>query len=162
MARAEKIKVYNDNKYAIGGYFADTGFPWVALPGSFVLLTEEDIEKTSTISTLFTSHKLRIEEAKKEVAEYIGVDDNSINNITNEEIRTKLTASADAIRKWLAPLTENHVLARVYEVAQTMDLNTSKVKAIQEKNPAFQTKDDLEEAKKIEAENKAAAKDVRK
>lgn len=51
------------------------------------------------------------------------------------EIRKQLGQSATKLRQWLDGIDEPYLLDAVFEIAMTMELSSSKLKALQEKMP---------------------------
>lgn len=142
---ADKIRVHNDTRFFIGVLDAEKR-PHTIKPKKFDMLTRDDIDSIEALGNYFSLHKLRVEDEK--IAEDIGVDKNDPNNLTEADIRTRLNGSAESIRKWLETITVPHKLNEVYEVADTMDLNASKIRVLKEKNPNYETKAEKEEAAK--------------
>lgn len=133
----EKIRVYNNTKHDVGVYLLD--LPNVGhniRPGTFIYMTPADIEYLSATTTLFSGGELRPEEKGEAILAMNGVEvkDNPV-FADDEEIRKKLSMSAKKIEEWLGTIEQGHVLDRVYDVAQEMNLPASKLKVLQAKMP---------------------------
>lgn len=133
---ADKIKLVNNKKFDVGIILPDNPRGINIKAGSFYYVTQDDIDYLASISTIFQSGILTVEDKDAEVLEQIGIDiKNDENFITDEEIHKKLSMSAKKIGEWLATVTEDHILDRIYEEAMKMDLPLNKVKVLQEKMP---------------------------
>ena len=154
-----KIKVYNDNKFPVGlkspNELSKRGVN--IPPKSFRLVERSEVERMSAETTLFSSFTLRFDD--KKLMDDVGIDEKNPNNLTEEEMRSHLMASANAIKAWLETVTEAHVRAKIYEVADTMDLNNSKMKVLREMNPNYRFKIDIE-ADEREAKEEAGIKTI--
>ena len=129
------IKVYNKRKYDIGLILAN-GTERVVHPGSFVMLSRNDIEFLMSIApSLFEGEKqLAIEDKALEVQ--LGVIENEQEEILDAEvIRKKLAQRVGMMKVWLDAINEPYLLDAVYDVAVTMDLPASKLQVLQEKMP---------------------------
>ena len=83
----EKIKVYNARKYAIG-LILQNGAERVILPGSFALLTRDDIEYAGAIAPqLFVGEKQLYLEDRQLAAQLGFIDDPAVPRMDAEEIR---------------------------------------------------------------------------
>lgn len=132
----KRIKVYNYNRFPVGVKL-ENGREQTVAPGSFVKMTQDDIDYLSTISRIFSGGYLRVEAAEEDaVLEQIGVvkEDNP-NFMDDAEIKKKLAMSAAKITAWLADIDDKLFLNRVYEIAKEMDIATSKMKIISAKVP---------------------------
>lgn len=134
---ADKIRVINPQKFDVGVVTQDKPIGLNIKAGGFVMLTQDDIDYIMSISSLFQRGFLRIEETKAaEIFESVGIDiKNDPNFIDDEDIRKKLGGTAKSIEKWLSTVNEEHILDRVFDVAQDMNLNMSKIKVLQAKMP---------------------------
>lgn len=134
---ADKIRVINPQKFDVGVITQDKPIGLNIKAGGFVMLTQDDIDYIMSISSLFQRGFLRIEETKAaEIFESVGIDiKNDPNFIDDEDIRKKLGGTAKSIEKWLSTVNEEHILDRVFDVAQDMNLSMSKIKVLQAKMP---------------------------
>ena len=130
----KRAKVTNCTKYAIGVRLIngiERNFP----AGSSLRLPKEDIEYIMSIApSLFAVPcQLRVED--EELNELAGID-LSVENLTTDEavIEKKLKGSIGAMKTWIEPITQKHMLA-IYQVAKKLDLPVSKMKILKEKMP---------------------------
>lgn len=141
---ADKIRVMNMQKFDVGIVTQDKPNGLNIKPGSFAMLSQDDVDYIMTISALFQKGILRIEAPiEKEIMQAVGIDvDKDPNFIDNEEIKKKLAGTAKSIEKWLDTIQEEYVLDRIYDIAMDMNLNMSKIKVLQAKMPAKNFLDD--------------------
>ena len=131
----DKIKVYNARKYAVG-LVLQNGAERVILPGSFALLTRDDIEYAGAIAPqLFVGEKhLYLED--RELAAQLGfIDDAATPRMDTDEIRKKLSLRPAQIKVWLDTIQEGYLLDAICDVAATMDLPASKLQLLQDRLP---------------------------
>lgn len=132
----EKIKVYNARKYAIG-LILQNGAERVILPGSFALLTRDDIEYAGTIAPqLFVGEKQLYLEDRQLAAQLGFIDDPAVPRMDAEEIRKKLGMRPAQVKAWLDTVQEDYLLDAICDVATTMDLPASKLQLLQDRLPA--------------------------
>ena len=114
-----KIRVSNPHKFAIGVSFFN-GTDRAILPGSFTLMTREEIEYLASFApSLFEGEKLlRLED--RELA---------------AEIRKRLNQRAQQVKAWLDGIEEHYLLDEICDVAMKMDLPASKLQLLQERMP---------------------------
>lgn len=141
---AEKVKLYNPQKFDVGIRTQDRPMGMNIKAGSFVLVSEEDINYIATISNVLQRGLLRIENmagAKEDVASEvtasIGID---VNNdplfADDEDIRKHLASTPKKIGEWLDTISEKFMLDRIYDVAMDMDnLTAPKLKVLKSKMP---------------------------
>lgn len=132
-----KIKVYNPTTHDVGVYLVDSPTAGRNIrPGTFIYMTEADIDMLMATTGLFAHGHLRVEEAAEDLMTQNGIDvkDNP-NFMDDDEIRKKLSMSAKKISEWLDTIEVDHVLGHVYEVAMTMDLPKTKLAALKAKMP---------------------------
>ena len=131
----EKIRVYNPRKFAIGLTLAN-GTERTVLPGSYTLLSKEDIEHLASFApALFQDEKLlRIEDRSLSV-ELGFIDDFDKPVMDEEEIRKNLGQRVSQVKTWLDGVSEAYLLDAICDVASTMDLPASKLQLLQERMP---------------------------
>lgn len=131
----EKIRVYNPRKFAIGLTLAN-GTERTVLPGSYTLLSKEDIEHLASFApALFQDEKLlRIEDRSLSV-ELGFIDDFDKPVMDEEEIRKNLGQRVSQVKTWLDGISEAYLLDVICDVASTMDLPASKLQLLQERMP---------------------------
>ena len=131
----EKIRVYNPRKYAIG-VILQNGAERSILPGSFALLTKDDIEYLASIApALFEGEKqLRLDDRNLAVdLGFIESVDQPV--LDDEEIRKNLGQRTSAVKAWLEGIHEAYLLDVICDVAAQMDLPASKLQLLQERMP---------------------------
>ncbi len=132
----KRIKVYNYNRFPVGVKL-ENGREQTVAPGSFVKMTQDDIDYLSTISRVFSGGYLRVEaDAEEEVLEQIGISkDDNPNFMTDDEIKKKLAMGAPKVKAWLADIEDKLFLSRVGEIAKEMDIPASKMNVVAAKVP---------------------------
>lgn len=131
----EKIKVYNARKYAVG-LVLQNGAERVILPGSFALLTRDDIEYAGAIAPqLFVGEKQLYLEDREMAAQLGFIDDPATPTMDAEEIRKKLGMRPAQVKAWLDTVQEGYLLDAICDVAATMDLPASKLQLLQDRLP---------------------------
>lgn len=113
-----------------------SGVERVVAPGSYTLLTKEEIGHIASIApTLFVNERqLRLEDRKLAV-ELSFVMDEATDLFDTAFIRKQLGQSAAKMKAWLETVTEPYLLEEVLAVVKTMDLPASKLQVIQERVP---------------------------
>jgi len=131
----EKYKVFNDRSYNIGMVLAN-GVERVVKPGSYTLLSKDEIEHVASIAPkLFLGERqLRFEDRKLAVDMGFIADENAP-LFDTAEIRKHLSGSIAKMKAWLETVTEPFLLDEVLTVARTMDLPASKLQVLQDKFP---------------------------
>lgn len=125
-----KVKVFNKNKHHVG-IIPLNGIGRDIAPGSFALLDPDDIAYLMSTTTLFSSKHLTLDD--NEIIETLGVSKEEISTDDDATILTKLKSSnIPALKKYLSTIKELHLRKRVAALAKESDLNTSKIKLIEE------------------------------
>ena len=131
----EKIRVHNPRKFAIGLTLAN-GTERTVLPGSYTLLSKEDIEHLASFApALFQDEKLLRIEERNLTAELGFIDDPEKPVLDDEEIRKNLSQRVSQVKAWLDSIEEAYRLDAICDVAAGMDLPASKLQLLQEKLP---------------------------
>ena len=132
-----KIRIYNRTQFNIGIKTPTNDIGINIRPGSFTLLSEEEIDYVMSTSTLLQSGWLQVEEkAKEETLAKMGIDEKEAAAfMDDEEIKKKLNGNAKSIEKWLATVEDPIEIDRITNIAVSMNLSISKMKLIQSKNP---------------------------
>lgn len=137
---AEKVKVYNRCKHNYGVTTA-AGTSINIKPGSFAMLTEDDIAYIQSIvltsKSPFASGKLVVGDEKgAKVMEDLGIDKNESNYLEDDAaIEKKLKGTNASVKKWLEGITDAAILSNIVEIAKGLDLPNSKLKMLEEKYP---------------------------
>ena len=131
----DKIKVYNARKYAVG-LVLQNGAERVILPGSFALLTRDDIEYAGAIAPqLFVGEKQLYLEDRELAAQLGFIDDPATPTMDAEAIKKKLGLRPAQVKAWLDTVQEGYLLDAICDVAATMDLPASKLQLLQDRLP---------------------------
>lgn len=131
----DKIKVYNARKYAVG-LVLQNGAERVILPGSFALLTRDDIEYAGAIAPqLFVGEKQLYLEDRELAAQLGFIDDSTTPTMDAEAIKKKLGLRPAQVKAWLDTVQEGYLLDAICDVAATMDLPASKLQLLQDRLP---------------------------
>ena len=141
---AEKLKLVNPQKFDVGIRTQDRPMGMNIKAGSFVLVSEDDINYIATISSILQRGLLRIEntagskdDGAQEIAASIGIDmQNDPLFADEEDIRKHLSSTPKKISEWLDTIVEPFMLDRVYDVAMSMDnLTAPKLKVLKARMP---------------------------
>lgn len=131
----DKIRVYNPRKFAVGLTFMN-GTERAIQPGSFALLTKDEIEYLASVSpALFDGEKLLRVEDRSLAVELGFVESVDKPVLNDEEIRRNLGQRVSQVKAWLDGIEEAYLLDAVCDVAATMDLPASKLQMLQERMP---------------------------
>ena len=137
---SEKMRLNNPNKFAVGIITPEKEYGVNILPGAFTMVTQDEVDYLMATSTLLQEGKLVLAgEKQKELADTMGIkmEDNA-NFMTDEEIKKKLNANANTLRKWLnSGDIHPYVLERIATLAKDMNLSLNKIQVLQEKLPDF-------------------------
>ena len=137
---SEKMRLNNPNKFAVGIITPEKEYGVNILPGAFTMVTENEVDYLMATSTLLQEGKLVLSgEKQKQLADTMGIkmEDNA-NFMTDEEIKKKLNANANTLRKWLnSGEIHPYVLERIATLAKDMNLSLNKIQVLQEKLPDF-------------------------
>lgn len=138
----DKIRVYNKTKFHFGVQTPDNR-EFNIRPGSFILLTQDDIAFIESVARdgkkPFATGKLAVD--KKQEPEVFNnasviVDPSNV-LMDDKDIQQRLKQSAANIKKWIGGIQDTAILRTVAEVAARMDLPNSKIKIITEFIPWF-------------------------
>lgn len=131
----DRINVYNKNKFNVGIVRPD-GSSVNIRPGSFAILSENEIRWFNSQFDLIKRGVLRLDDAHQYLLEEIGVHLEEDPNVIDEvDMRRKLSQSAKNIDAWLSKITEEYVLDKIYDVAMSMDLPKSKLQVLEKHIP---------------------------
>lgn len=135
----EKIKVYNHAKFDVGVKTIN-GIEYNIRPGSFIPLSDVDIEKIAAETRLFSSGILRVDEKHREIEQEIGVyAQDNVNFMTDEELHKILekkgAAGTRELKTLLQEATTPLLKQKIFDMAKELDLPASKMKLIQEAIP---------------------------
>lgn len=132
----KKIRVYNPNKFDVGIRLLN-GMEQNVRHGSFVMLTQDDIDYIASVSKVFSKARLRVEAAEeKEVLESLGINkDEDPNFMDDIDIKKKLALSVNKLGAWLDTIEDKALLHRIADIAKENDIPASKMKLIAAKVP---------------------------
>lgn len=133
----EKIRLRNPHKFNVGIITVDKPYGLNIAPGSFTIVSKDDVDFLMATSTLLQKGILRVEgEQKEEVLEQIGVkEEDNANFMSDEDIKKKLSGNVTQLRKWLDGDIEPYVMEKIAEIADGMNLNANKLQVLKEKIP---------------------------
>lgn len=133
----EKIRLRNPQKFNVGIITNDKPYGLNIAPGSFTIVSKDDVDFLMATSTLLQKGILRIEgDQKEEVLEQMGVkEEDNANFMSDEDIKKKLSGNANQLRKWLDGDIEPYVFEKIAEIADGMNLNANKLQVLKEKIP---------------------------
>ena len=133
----EKIRLRNPQKFNVGIITNDKPYGLNIAPGSFTIVSKDDVDFLMATSTLLQKGILRIEgDKKEEVLEQMGVkEEDNANFMSDEDIKKKLSGNVTQLRKWLDGDIEPYVMEKIAEIADGMNLNANKLQVLKEKIP---------------------------
>ena len=138
---SERIRLSNPQKFNVGIVTIDKPYGLNIAPGSFTVVSKDDIDFLMATSTLLQKGVLRVEgEQKKEVMDQMGVkEEDNANFMSDEDIKKKLSMNANQLKKWLnSDEIEPYVLDKIATIAKDMNLSMNKIQILQEKIPGFE------------------------
>jgi hypothetical protein len=138
---SERIRLSNPQKFNVGIITIDKPYGLNIAPGSFTVVSKDDIDFLMATSTLLQKGVLRVEgEQKKEVMDQMGVkEEDNANFMSDEDIKKKLSMNANQLKKWLnSDEIEPYVLDKIATIAKDMNLSMNKIQILQEKIPGFE------------------------
>lgn len=131
----DKIRVYNPRKFAIG-VSLQNGSERAIAPGSFAMLSRDDIEYLASIApSIFMGEKMLRLEDRALAAQMGFIDDVAQPALDADEIRKHLSQRAALVKSWLDGIQERYLLDAICDVAAGMDLPASKLQILQERMP---------------------------
>ena len=133
----EKIRLRNPHKFNVGIITNDKPYGLNIAPGSFTIVSKDDVDFLMATSTLLQKGILRVEgDQKEEVLEQMGVkEEDNANFMSDEDIKKKLSGNVTQLRKWLDGDIEPYVMEKIAEIADGMNLNANKLQVLKEKIP---------------------------
>jgi hypothetical protein len=137
----EKIRLRNPHKFNVGIITVDKPYGLNIAPGSFTIVSKDDVDFLMATSTLLQKGILRIEgDQKEEVLEQMGVkEEDNANFMSDEDIKKKLSMNANQLKKWLSnDDIEPYVLKKIAEIAETMNLSANKLQVLKDRIPGHE------------------------
>ena len=138
---SERIRLRNPNKFDVGIITPDKPYGINIKPGTFTIVTQDELDYLMSISTMLQDGVLIVEgEKQQEVLEALGVDkENNAQFMSDEDIKKKLSGNANQLKKWLnSPDIKPYTMERIAEIAKGMNLSMSKIQVLQDKLPDFE------------------------
>ena len=138
---SERIRLSNPQKFNVGIVTIDKPYGLNIAPGSFTVVSKDDIDFLMATSTLLQKGVLRVEgEQKKEVMDQMGVkEEDNANFMSDEDIKKKLSMNANQLKKWLnSDEIEPYVLDKIATIAKDMNPSMNTIQILQEKIPGFE------------------------
>ena len=138
---AEKMRLNNPNKFAVGIITPEKEYGVNILPGAFTMVTQDEVDYIMATSTLLQNGVLQLTgEKQKELAATMGIEmENNANFMSDEDIKKKLSVNANQLKKWLDTVdAEPYVLNRIAEIASGMNLSMNKIQVLKDKIPDFE------------------------
>ena len=138
---SERIRLSNPQNFNVGIVTIDKPYGLNIAPGSFTVVSKDDIDFLMATSTLLQKGVLRVEgEQKKEIMDQMGVkEEDNANFMSDEDIKKKLSMNANQLKKWLdSDKIEPYVLDKIATIAKDMNLSMNKIQILQEKIPGFE------------------------
>lgn len=125
----------NRRKFAVG-LILQNGSERSVMPGSFVMLSRDEIEYLASIApTLFEGEKMLQLEDRAVAAEMGFIESAEQPVMDEDEIRKRLSQRVPQLKVWLATVQEGYLLDAICDVADKMDLPASKLQLLQERMP---------------------------
>ena len=114
----EKVKVTNCTKYAIGIRLIN-GIERNIPAGASLRLPKEDMEYIMAVAPGLFAVPSQLLVEDEELCEMAGIDPSVENLSTNEAgIIKKLKGTDKALKTWLEPITQPHMLEAIYEAGR--------------------------------------------
>lgn len=150
MANDVKYRVWNRAKFNIGVKLMN-GFEYNITPGSFILMTADDIlhieTRYPTVGLFRKKYLVPMDEHGVEFdLSQVGmppIADDA--HQTDDEIIAMLKGSLKKIETWVSGITDQTELHAIYEVAKEADLPASKIKLLKKYIPDKDWLDELTE-----------------
>jgi hypothetical protein len=124
-------KVKNDNQFSVGIRFENESNREITIRGkSFVMMSENDILYTDSVSRLFRNGVLTLDD--EDLMVKMGYMEKSPNAISDTEIEQLFKGTPAKIKKELEKIDAKHAIEKVVNYAKAHDLPQSKLKLIKE------------------------------
>ena len=137
---SDKFRVNNPHDYPVGIITPEKPYGVNIPPKAFTMCTQDEIDYLMATCTLFQNGVLRLaEEKQQELAAAMGIDmEDNANFMSDDDIRKKLSGNANQLRKWLdSDDIKPYVIAKIAEIAKTMNLSLNKIQVLQDKLPEY-------------------------
>lgn len=136
MNTVKNVRIYNPQKFTVGIVTQDKPLGIAIKPGSFAIISEDDVSYIASVSSIFRRGVLRLDEDNNDLLMGIGINvAKEVNYCDEEDIRKKLSGTAKALGEWLDNIHEDYILDKIFDVAKEMNLPASKIKVLSAKMP---------------------------
>lgn len=136
MNTAKTVRIYNPQKFTVGIVTQSNPAGIAIKPGSFAIISEDDVAYIGSVSTVFQRGVLRLNEENNDLLLGMGIDAKTDPNYyDDEDIRKKLAGSAKSLTEWLNNVHEEYILDKIFDIAKEMNLPASKIKVLSAKMP---------------------------
>jgi len=131
----EMVNVYNKNKFNIGIKKPD-GTSLNIRPGSFIMLTQNEIDWLNSVCDFIPKGILQLDEAHSYITEKMGINiKESVYAMDDEAIKDHLNMGVKKLEEWLDGINDKMLINRICDIAETMDISRTKMKMLKEKAP---------------------------
>lgn len=131
----EMVNVYNKNKFNIGIKKPD-GTSLNIRPGSFIMLTQNEIDWLNSVCDFIPKGILQLDEAHSYITEKMGINiKESVYAMDDGAIKDHLNMSVKKLEDWLNGINDKMLISRICDVAETMDISRTKMKMLKDKLP---------------------------
>lgn len=136
MNTVKNVRIYNPQKFTVGIVTQDKPLGIAIKPGSFAIISEDDVSYIASVSSIFRRGVLRLDEDNNDLLMGIGINvAKEVNYCDEEDIRKKLSGTAKSLGAWLDNIHEDYILDKIFDVAKEMNLPASKIKVLSAKMP---------------------------
>lgn len=127
----KKVKLSNPNAHRVGLKLMDGIREMVVHPKSFVVVDEMEVYFINSMSRIFSSKHLIIED--ETIASDLGYNTNSVGTLSDASISEILKGNILKMKKELEDITEKHIIDKIINVAKGIeDLAKNKITFLQE------------------------------
>ena len=131
----EMVNVYNKNKFNIGIKKPD-GTSLNIRPGSFIMLTQNEIDWLNSVCDFIPKGILQLDEAHSYITEKMGINiKESVYAMDDEAIKDHLNMGVKKLEEWLDGINDKMLINRICDIAEIMDISRTKMKMLKEKAP---------------------------
>ena len=132
----DKIILRNPQKFDVGIVTLEKEHGINIRAGSFAIVNQNEINYLASTSTLLQDGILTVDDEHIESMKKVGIDpETDPNFIKDEEIKKKLAGTTKKLTEWLDTVEQGHILDRIYDIADSMNLSADKLRVLREKMP---------------------------
>lgn len=135
---SDKIRLTNTTKFDIGITLPEKPLGLNVKPGSFTMVTQDDIDYLMSMCDLLQRGFLQVDDAHKaDVLGEMGIDEEeAVAFMSDEDIEKKLNGTVKKLQEWICDIDDKIMLGRIADIACGMEsLSASKLKILQNKMP---------------------------